>query len=73
MSGIIKKMKRSTKIAVLRKLSDQGNEKDAFRMTPSERILSMWQLALDSWSFSGRYDAKSGFQRHIVTVMRRAS
>ena len=73
MSDIIKVMKQPQKKVVLRRLGDQDMEDDTLQMTPEERILTMWQLALDSWSFTGRQDAQSRFQRHIVSVMRRAS
>ena len=57
--------------AILRTLHEQGPDDETLKMTPSERILTMWQLALDSWAFSGYQNDESGFQRHIISVVRR--
>jgi hypothetical protein len=57
----------------VRKLSEQGTERDLDTTTPAERIGMMWQLALDAWAFKGEAVAESRLPRHVVRVLRRQS
>ncbi len=55
----------------VRKLSEQGTERDLKDTTPAERIGMMWQLALDAWAFKGEPVDESAFSRDVVRVVRR--
>ena len=55
----------------VRKLSEQGAERDLQHTTPAERIGMMWQLTRDAWAFKGEPVDESSFQRHVVRVIRR--
>ena len=53
-------------------LADDAND-DGYiaNATPAERMLMVWQLTLDAWSFLDPNVAESEFQRHVVRVERR--
>lgn len=68
---INQKIKRQIRVT---KLSEQSDDFELKKMTtPTERILMMWQLALDAWAFKGETVAEPRLQRHIVRVFRRES
>ena len=64
-------MATTKKTIRIKKLQDQGSERDLLNYTPAERIGMMWQLTLDAWAFMGDKSAKSGLSRHIVHIYRR--
>lgn len=38
--------------------------------SPQERVSTMWQLVVDSWSFMGKPCDEQRLQRHIVNIQR---
>ena len=62
--------KREVTLTVIR--PGEATPKDAWELwTVSERILMMWPLACDAWTFKGDFDAESRLQRHVTRVIRR--
>jgi hypothetical protein len=53
-------------------LAEQGNEDDLRDLSIEDRWNMMWQLAVDAWAFRGEDVAEQEFQRHVVSVERRA-
>jgi hypothetical protein len=59
------------RVVRVRRLPDQGEERDLNQTTPSERLSMMWQLALDAWAFMGEPLAESRLPRHVVRIVQR--
>lgn len=51
-------------------LSEQGREDDIARLTPSERVAMMWQLALQAWMFKDGLVDEPRLRRDAVRVIR---
>lgn len=54
----------------VRRLDDHGADDALRRATPAERMLMVWELTQDAWSFYRPKDAESRLPRHVVRVVR---
>ena len=57
----------------IKKLKDQGKERELQDKTSAECLQMMWQLALDAWAFKEENFAESRLPRHVVQLVRRKS
>ncbi len=53
--------------------ADRADEEFYASLTPGERMGMVWPITLDAWAFTGKANAESRLQRHIVRVRRRRS
>lgn len=51
-------------------LSEEGRDDDVRRLTPSERVAMMWQLALQAWMFKEGLVDEPRLRRDVVRVVR---
>ncbi|MCA9194829.1 MAG: hypothetical protein KDB03_23825 [Planctomycetales bacterium] len=54
-------------------LSEDSSISPLVGSSPAERLLMMWRITQDCWTFVPGYDAKREFQRHDARVERRGS
>ena len=54
-------------------LHDESDNQDLIGTTPAERLMMMWRIAQDCWSFVPGHDVEQEFQRHVARVERRGS
>ena len=52
-------------------LADEGRSDDVRRMSPSERVAMMWQLALQAWMFKDGLIDEPRLRRDVVRTLRR--
>ena len=69
----IMEAKQNPKRLIIRKmtLDEESGDGVPVGTTPADRLMMMWQIAQDCWSFVPGHDAKREFQRHVVSVERR--
>jgi hypothetical protein len=64
-------MAELTRIVRVKRLHEQGKERDLENTTPAERLSMVWQLTLDAWTFKGEVLAEPRLPRHIVRLCKR--
>ena len=52
-------------------LAEESDNHPMVGATPAERLMMMWRIAQDCWTFVPGHDAKREFQRHVVRIERR--
>jgi hypothetical protein len=52
-------------------LADEGRSDEVARLSPSERIAMMWQLALQAWMFKDGLIDEPRLRRDVVRTLRR--
>ena len=52
-------------------MADEGRSDDVRRMSPSERVAMMWQLALQAWMFKDGLIDEPRLRRDVVRTLRR--
>ena len=52
-------------------LSEESDGQVPIGSSPAERLMMMWRITQDCWSFVPGYDAKREFQRHVARIERR--
>jgi hypothetical protein len=52
-------------------LADEGRSDELQRMSPSERVAMMWQLALQAWMFKDGLIDEPRLRRDVVRTLRR--
>jgi hypothetical protein len=57
------------RIIRVQRLKEQKDEKPE-NTTAVERLQMMWQIAQDTWAFTGEKIAQSRLQRHLVSIRR---
>jgi hypothetical protein len=51
-------------------LSSEGDDDATWRLSPSERVAMMWQLALQAWMFKEGLVDEPRLRRDVVSVVR---
>ena len=52
-------------------LSESSDDRETIGASPAERLMMMWRITQDCWSFVPGHDAKREFQRHVTRIERR--